>query len=338
MDSCLRERSLSLLRTASWTGIAMVEYLVGREAPPLLMEINGRFWGSLPLPAAVGIDFPWLWLQLVLDGRITPPKSYPVSIYCRNLERDVRWMWANLCANRKDPMLRTVSLWQVAGEIGHLFTGRERFDELTSSDPGPGLFLLSTWIRKLIRKIRCRLLGFRLINGFYVIRAASKLQKAKRIIVVCKGNICRSPFLAGLLKERVKGPALSLPPICSRGFLQHDGTSSPPLAVQAAGQMGVDLSQHHAQSFFGEQSGPKDVFVLFETRHADELRALSRRSRLSIIFWGLLDEQRRKPNTEDPDQTDLPTFHQVYQSIHRATERVLKTMMKRSGRRGISAS
>jgi hypothetical protein len=46
----LQDRSIALLRSIGWEGVAMVEYrwdaLTGRA---VLMEINGRFWGSFPL-------------------------------------------------------------------------------------------------------------------------------------------------------------------------------------------------------------------------------------------------------------------------------------------------
>jgi predicted ATP-grasp superfamily ATP-dependent carboligase len=51
----LMEQSVALLRALDWEGVAMVEYrydpATGRAA---LMEINGRFWGSLPLACQAG--------------------------------------------------------------------------------------------------------------------------------------------------------------------------------------------------------------------------------------------------------------------------------------------
>jgi predicted ATP-grasp superfamily ATP-dependent carboligase len=57
----LMGRSIALLRALAWEGPAMVEYRgqLGTD-DPMLMEINGRFWGSLPLAVAAGAPFPWL--------------------------------------------------------------------------------------------------------------------------------------------------------------------------------------------------------------------------------------------------------------------------------------
>ncbi|SDA18617.1 Predicted ATP-dependent carboligase, ATP-grasp superfamily [Nitrosospira sp. Nsp18] len=57
----LMEKSIALLRSIGWEGVGMVEYrfdpLTGQAA---LMEINGRFWGSLPLAYHCGAAFGWL--------------------------------------------------------------------------------------------------------------------------------------------------------------------------------------------------------------------------------------------------------------------------------------
>jgi predicted ATP-grasp superfamily ATP-dependent carboligase len=56
----LKIKSLALLRALNWQGPAMVEYRLdpatGRAA---LMEINGRYWGSLPLASRAGAHFAW---------------------------------------------------------------------------------------------------------------------------------------------------------------------------------------------------------------------------------------------------------------------------------------
>lgn len=37
---------------------------------PKLMEIDGRFWGSLEVAIALGIDFPYLFYRLAVDGDV----------------------------------------------------------------------------------------------------------------------------------------------------------------------------------------------------------------------------------------------------------------------------
>ncbi|MFT5037364.1 MAG: putative ATP-grasp superfamily ATP-dependent carboligase [Candidatus Azotimanducaceae bacterium] len=59
------ERACTLARALSWSGPMMVEFKVERDSrEPLLMEINGRWWGSLPLAIKAGVDFPYLQYQM----------------------------------------------------------------------------------------------------------------------------------------------------------------------------------------------------------------------------------------------------------------------------------
>ena len=53
-----RARSAALIKALKWTGVAMVEYRYDESAQTYcLMEINGRFWGSLPLAIGAGVPF-----------------------------------------------------------------------------------------------------------------------------------------------------------------------------------------------------------------------------------------------------------------------------------------
>jgi len=52
-----------LLSSVGWSGVAMLEFKVSADGTPYLMEVNGRFWGSLQLAIDCGVDFPWLLYQ-----------------------------------------------------------------------------------------------------------------------------------------------------------------------------------------------------------------------------------------------------------------------------------
>jgi predicted ATP-grasp superfamily ATP-dependent carboligase len=55
-----RAKSEALLASIGWEGPAMVEYRYDMRADNYwLMEINGRFWGSLPLARHAGAEFAW---------------------------------------------------------------------------------------------------------------------------------------------------------------------------------------------------------------------------------------------------------------------------------------
>jgi len=89
VDYRMKEAASRLLSALNWHGVAEVEFkLDSRDSTPKLMEINGRFWGSLELAMAAGIDFPYLLYRLTLDGDVKPTLSYNVGVKRRWLDGD----------------------------------------------------------------------------------------------------------------------------------------------------------------------------------------------------------------------------------------------------------
>lgn len=79
----------ALLESVGWHGVAMVEFKVSAEGTPYLMEVNGRFWGSLQLAIDAGVDFPWLLYQMAVGREVGKVKPYATGVKCRWLLGDL---------------------------------------------------------------------------------------------------------------------------------------------------------------------------------------------------------------------------------------------------------
>jgi predicted ATP-grasp superfamily ATP-dependent carboligase len=80
VDPELRAQARRLLEPLGWHGVAMLEYKQDQQTgTPVLMEVNGRFWGSLQLAIDAGVDFPYLSCQLALGDRLELPVIYAVG-------------------------------------------------------------------------------------------------------------------------------------------------------------------------------------------------------------------------------------------------------------------
>ncbi|HZW89799.1 MAG TPA: ATP-grasp domain-containing protein, partial [Myxococcaceae bacterium] len=93
----IEAHALSVLRRIGWNGVAMLEY---RRDPSTgdfrLLELNARFWGSLHLALAAGVDFPRLLLDAWLGGR-EPEPSWRPGVRCRQtIPGEVRHVWSVL--------------------------------------------------------------------------------------------------------------------------------------------------------------------------------------------------------------------------------------------------
>jgi predicted ATP-grasp superfamily ATP-dependent carboligase len=84
-DPDLKDLGLTLLKALNWHGVAMVEFKKDqRDGTYKLMEINPKFWGSLDLSIAAGVDFPYLAIMMALEGDIQPVLEY---------DSDVKFRW-----------------------------------------------------------------------------------------------------------------------------------------------------------------------------------------------------------------------------------------------------
>ena len=89
-DPVLREQSLKILGALGWHGVAMVEFRVRADGTPVFMEVNGRFWNSLPLAVYAGADFPAMLAELAEHGEVRERSPYREGVRCRWLLGDFR--------------------------------------------------------------------------------------------------------------------------------------------------------------------------------------------------------------------------------------------------------
>ena len=87
----LTEATKQLVRRLDYTGVGMFEFRYDLETGAwVLLEINARFWGSLPLAIAAGANFPYSLYEMLVMNRQTFDSNYAVGVRCRNLINDLR--------------------------------------------------------------------------------------------------------------------------------------------------------------------------------------------------------------------------------------------------------
>jgi protein-tyrosine phosphatase len=89
------------------------------------------------------------------------------------------------------------------------------------------------------------------------------------VLVVCTGNVCRSPIAEGLLRaafaERM-GP--DMPEVASAGTMGWTGSGAHPSSIRAAAERGVDISGHRAREVSEEDVARADLIVAMAPEHA----------------------------------------------------------------------
>jgi predicted ATP-grasp superfamily ATP-dependent carboligase len=158
VDPVLLDHATRLMAALEWTGLAMVEFRVG-PAGPVLMEVNGRIWGSLPLAVKSGVDFPAGLASLHLRARLNGAGAQPIAsqpvlgVRSRNLGLELVWIASVLRRSRRYPFLKAPSRREGLAAALRLPLPGDGFDVLCRDDPAPGLADAARAAGHLVRKV-----------------------------------------------------------------------------------------------------------------------------------------------------------------------------------------
>ena len=147
----LMAQSVALLRELRWEGIAMVEYRYDPHTnEAALMEVNGRFWGSLPLAWHAGARFPSMMHTLWGRGEPLAPTPYKSGVRCRYMIPETKRLLRILFGQHKiaDKSLRFARLPELAGYLVQFVRPRSTYYVFTLQDTRPFFSDLGQMLKK----------------------------------------------------------------------------------------------------------------------------------------------------------------------------------------------
>lgn len=332
LDPDLFRHATALLKALDWTGVAMVEFKTDLETGrSVLMEINGRFWGSLPLAVAAGVDFPFLLFDMLVNGRVPAERpAYKETIYCRNLVKDIDWLKRHVHADRNDPFIIVRSRRELLGDLLRLFAYRERFDTLAWDDLRPGRIHLTRYLLSNLQGAgtKLRRLWWRMHYGANPLTRRWRIRRIRRLLAdrsgvnfICKGNICRSPFAEYYLKARLAEGGTAAIPVTSTGFIERVERPSPEAAVAAAQELGIDLRPHRSRLLSEADFRRYSLHVVMDLELFERVRETYPAYRDRLVF---LEEARPGGGSgleiADPYGKPLAVFERTYRRIAAAVD------------------
>ena len=332
LDPALEQATAALARAAALHGVAMFEFRRNMATGQfVLLEVNARFWGSLPLAIAAGIDFPAQLYDLLVEGRRHPRIRYRVGQYARSLGNDAYRVVGALSDHATSLPAR---LARVGGEfatgLGRMLLGRERHDTFAGDDLRPWLGEwgeIGTWIAGGATR-RVPLMP-RLAAARHRRALAAQLRpiegRVRRLLVLCFGNICRSPFAAALLAERLRETRPDIL-VTQAGFLPKEGRPSPPTAIEEAAGFGIDLSAHRSRFAHDAEVVAADAILVFDGHNLAELARRGLPADARVVMLG--DFAAQPGDIEDPYGGPAATFHETYGRIAACIDAVVDTLRR----------
>jgi predicted ATP-grasp superfamily ATP-dependent carboligase len=150
VDPAAGDHAARLLAAIGWQGVAMVEFKRDlRDGVPKLMEINGRFWGSLQLAIDAGVNFPALLVQTITGEPFAPQPPYRVGIRERWLWGDVDALLVTLRPGRNAARLAGRSRLRAIGDFLEFRAADLHYDNPKWDDRAPFAAETRSWFRKL---------------------------------------------------------------------------------------------------------------------------------------------------------------------------------------------
>jgi protein-tyrosine phosphatase len=148
-------------------------------------------------------------------------------------------------------------------------------------------------------------------------------QDVRRLVFVCKGNICRSIYC------EARAVSLGLP-ANSRGLEAGIEGSIPSVIVQMASRRGLDLSTHRPRKFIPDELLVGDLIVVMEPAQARQIEPHMRNRDVQVTLLGLW-HPRPRPYIQDPFGMQADYVENCMTFMDTATEQ-LAAILRSNGR------
>ncbi len=137
---------------------------------------------------------------------------------------------------------------------------------------------------RVLKAIRTRLAVRRAMAAARDGNARTLARPVRRVLVMCYGNIYRSPFVAEALRQALPGRL----EVRSAGFHAKTGRPSPEAHVRMSQSVGVDLSAHRSSLVSAEDLAWADLIVFMDRHNWARLRDLQAPADKLLWLGGLM--------------------------------------------------
>ncbi|WHQ76673.1 protein tyrosine phosphatase [Pantoea sp. Lij88] len=142
----------------------------------------------------------------------------------------------------------------------------------------------------------------------------------KSVLVVCVGNICRSPTGERLFKRAL--PDLD---VRSAGLGALVGHAADKTATDVAAAQGLSLEGHQAQQLTAEMCRNVDLILVMEKRHIEQVNRIDPAARGKTMLLGHWLNQKE---IADPYRKSREAFEEIYGLLENATQKWVNVLSR----------
>ena len=152
----------------------------------------------------------------------------------------------------------------------------------------------------------------------------------KNVLVVCTGNVCRSPMAKALIRKEIADrgltPDVTIDSAGTYAMVDHPASGG---SINAMAQRGLDISGHRAKQLTVELVNKADVILVMEERHRRSIfvtwpRAIMKTLLLSELSGG-------HEGIDDPYGGEQWEYDQTAEIIEGYVQRGMPALLKRLG-------
>jgi len=154
------------------------------------------------------------------------------------------------------------------------------------------------------------------------------LKNINSVLIVCTGNICRSPMGEGVLKHKLNQAGLSYIQIHSAGTSGWDRCKPISLAIQACSEMGVDISSLRSNPITEKMIQSSDVILAMEKNHLSEMIKLYHAPSQKLFLFGDFHPDLPGMEIEDPYGLPISYYRNILKLICQCSDGFIGLLKK----------
>ena len=143
------------------------------------------------------------------------------------------------------------------------------------------------------------------------------------LLVVCLGNICRSPMAEGILRKKIGDNNLSIKVDSAGTANYHIGEAPDARAISTAKSYGIDISKLRGRQFVKDDFDRFDrIYAMDATNYKNILKLARNETDKRKIYYFLNDSQTGL-DVPDPWFGEPEGFYLVFDLIDKAADKIL---------------